>query len=422
VGYPFVCEFCTVRANVGPNLPPSGTMAALMMLERMRMVDAAHSWAPKTLTSYQGDVRRFERFCAGFQIPLPHLRHLPTAPPRGTHVLLLWSIEHYTLQVSSHATQELVGYNGARSLRSALSSLSTWTLSLGPTGSAYRSQNQVFGPDGVGPADDLLVSMTLGGMSRRLGTESRPPMAIRAQHVRWNIDHRTRLLADPDTHPALRHDLCLANLAELVFWLGWLRASEAFTLRWCDIEAISPAASASRGLPPNIGAFLLTLLESTKSHQTVQADVILASLTSSGFDLGACYTAAWLQRPAGRPLTDLIFRSARGKPWNSHFFRHAHLYPLLELQRLGGDPHLLPFDGSAPTKSLALLFYSMGSYRRGARSHVERHRPGCMRRASPDEIDNHGRWRSKNRSREPMPVHYYEPTLEDLLFLTLLCM
>jgi hypothetical protein len=64
----------------------------------------------------------------------------------------------------------------------------------------------------------------------------------------------------------------------------------------------------------------------------------------------------------------------------------------------------------------------MGSYRRGTRSHVERHRAGCIRKASPTEVANHGRGHSKNLSREPMVVHYYEPTLEDLLFLTLLCM
>ncbi len=76
-----------------------------------------------------------------------------------------------------------MGYTGARSLRSALGSVSAWTLALGPAGSAYRSQNHLFGPDGVASTDDLLTSMTLGGMSRRLGTESRPPTALRAEHV-----------------------------------------------------------------------------------------------------------------------------------------------------------------------------------------------------------------------------------------------
>jgi hypothetical protein len=48
-GYPFICELCTVRANVGPTPLPSAVMNALMMLEWMRLIDAAHSWAPKTL-------------------------------------------------------------------------------------------------------------------------------------------------------------------------------------------------------------------------------------------------------------------------------------------------------------------------------------------------------------------------------------
>jgi hypothetical protein len=183
-GYPFICEFCTVRANVGPSLPPSGTMTALMMLERIHMVDCAHSWAPKTLGGYQGGVCRFHRFCATSQLPLPHLRSLPQAPPHGHTVLLLWSMEHYTLQASSHVAHKFGGYPGERSLRSALGALNSWTLTLGPAGSAYRSQNHVFGPDGVSPMDNILVTMTLGGMSRRLGTDSRRPMAIQAEHVR----------------------------------------------------------------------------------------------------------------------------------------------------------------------------------------------------------------------------------------------
>jgi hypothetical protein len=93
-------------------------------------------------------------------------------------------MKHYTLQVSSHATQEFVGYRGAWSLQLALGSLNTWTLSLGPSGSAYRTQNLLFGSGGVSSTDDLLVQMTLGGMGRHLGAESRPPTAICANHVR----------------------------------------------------------------------------------------------------------------------------------------------------------------------------------------------------------------------------------------------
>jgi hypothetical protein len=155
-------------------------MNALMMLERMRMID---TWAPKMLVGYQGDVCQFHHFLDRFQIIRPHLQNLPTVPPHGKTILLLWSMEHYTLQASSHQTQEFGGYTGARSLSSALGSVSAWTLSLGPAGSAYRAQNHLFGPNGVAFTNDLLSSMTLSGMSHWLGTESCLPMAIQAEHV-----------------------------------------------------------------------------------------------------------------------------------------------------------------------------------------------------------------------------------------------
>jgi hypothetical protein len=95
-------------------------------------------------------------------------------------------------------------------------------------------------------------------------------------------------MLNPATPEELRYDLCLANLAKLFFWLGWLRATEAFSLRCCNIDCIPPQEAASRGLPPQCGAFLLQLLEYTKSPQSSQVDVIIASRTASDFDIGAC--------------------------------------------------------------------------------------------------------------------------------------
>jgi hypothetical protein len=121
-------------------------------------------------------------------------------------------------------------------------------------------------------------------------------------------------------------------------------------------------------------------------------------------------------------VTHPVFQGTTGKTWDSHYFRHTHLYHLLEQQRLEGDAYLHPYDGSTATHTIALLFYSMGTYRRGGTSFVKRHRTNCVRKATPDEVTNHGRWRSRNRGSEPMPTHYDEPILEDLLYITLLCM
>jgi hypothetical protein len=79
-----------VRANGGPSLPPSGTMQALMMLEHMRMIDAAHSWVPKTRVEYQGGCLPLSTFLCGLPDPAttppPATDCTPLKDPNFTHV------------------------------------------------------------------------------------------------------------------------------------------------------------------------------------------------------------------------------------------------------------------------------------------------------------------------------------------------
>jgi hypothetical protein len=80
-----------------------------------------------------------------------------------------------------------------------------------------------------------------------------------------------------------------------------------------------------------------------------------------------------------------------------------------------------PYDG-APGKIIEAKFYSFGMYRRGGRSQVTMRREGCVRAASKAEIAEHGRWRTHNGGYEAMSEHYNESTLEDHIYITLLCM
>jgi hypothetical protein len=54
----------------------------------------------------------------------------------------------------------------------------------------------------------------------------------------------------------------------------------------------------------------------------------------------------------------------------------------------------------------------MHSYRRGARSHVAVKRTGCIRKARPKEVEEHGRWRRK-RNNLPMVILYLASSLRD---------
>jgi hypothetical protein len=79
------------------------------------------------------------------------------------------------------------------------------------------------------------------------------------------------------------------------------------------------------------------------------------------------------------------------------------------------------YDGSKPGNSLADVFYSMHSYRRGARSHVAVKRAGCIRKARPEEVNEHGRWR-RVRSNLPMAILYLASSLRDRVAITRYCM
>ena len=79
------------------------------------------------------------------------------------------------------------------------------------------------------------------------------------------------------------------------------------------------------------------------------------------------------------------------------------------------------FDPNSERDNIPSRFYSMGCYRRGGRSHVAKKRPGCVRKATPAEVYEHGRWAIKTGT-EAAPIHYNEPSVPDKLDITLLCM
>jgi len=61
----FVCEGCTVLAILDRELHGKADFV-LLILERMRMIDVAHKWAPKTHIRYQGKLRFLQRFQSRF--------------------------------------------------------------------------------------------------------------------------------------------------------------------------------------------------------------------------------------------------------------------------------------------------------------------------------------------------------------------
>lgn len=267
---PFICELCTVRTHLGREVDPYISSDTLLLsLERMRMIDAAHYWAPRTLENACRTLRRVEKFFLTYRLPtihqqmqLPSLQH----PPKDISIPIFWSMEHYTTFPSSKREAPPT-WNTGRSQRSALSVYSAWHAAFcSPTNSYKDNDNRVMTVLSLSPSDNILSRMTAGGIGSRLGTESKPSQALSHNHIHWNQNHRHHQLTSKSSLH-LHYEIVAAQCVELIAWLGWLRSSEIFKLKIEDVELVPPVEGAVYNLPPKVGVILLTLLPSTKSSR-----------------------------------------------------------------------------------------------------------------------------------------------------------
>jgi hypothetical protein len=63
-----------------------------------------------------------------------------------------------------------------------------------------------------------------------LGTESRPPVALRYSHVASNQEFRGRKYDGCGNDWLSKYEYAAANFAETCAWGGWIRAAETFSL------------------------------------------------------------------------------------------------------------------------------------------------------------------------------------------------
>ncbi len=287
---------------------------------------------------------------------------------------------------------------------------------------AFDARHRPLSDMGGIPTDSLAYSYMTSGMSRRLGEESTPSHALLERHIFWIDNHLNTLYLAATTDEA-RAEISRAALANVVAWLGWLRAMELFSLKWNDLTVLEPQDGPTMDLPFGTGAILARLLPATKSSPTITADVVMAYTSASGLSIGKW--AHRLRASLGYAIIPVsqerIFQHPDGTLWTSHFFRSTYLWPLLHMQRLAGDAQLKQFDGINGNKTLEQIVYSMHSYRRGARSVVSKSRPGPMRQATNLEVNEHGRWEVK-RSNMKMDQLYLQWDIIDRLAITLFCM
>ena len=288
--FPFICELCSTRTQLGRELDPLNVKdTMLLMLERMRMIDTAHAHAVRTTNQMSNILKLVDRFFSGYGLPsihqqlmLPVIQH----PPKNLAITMFWSIALRTAIPSDRMQSNPISWNTARNQRSAISFYRTWWAKVCQPNTMYKdSDRRLLSDDNIGPTDNILSTCTARGMASRLGTESRPSFALNQRHIHWNQLARVRLL-NLDLTLEERYDCVAAQCAELIFWLGWLRSKETFTLQVEDVELTSPKDYGKYGLPKGVGVILLRLLPTTKTQRDKQADMVIAWKTSSGFHLG----------------------------------------------------------------------------------------------------------------------------------------
>ena len=413
----FVCELCSVRAVLGRELRTIRD-AQLMQFERMSILDKAWYLAENTHRSYQvklDQIVRFER-ATGVRILRPTFLVRPAA---GPEIPLMWCQEAYSLKASPMKRNEgadlTLSFTTVRQFRSALGHYQVMDMAVAdPTGAHINQAKQVLGAPGRS-TDSLVFSLHAAGLKARLGTHTKPSLALQDRHVRWlDADLNRRYLAATDAKQ--KEELAKAGLANLALWLLWFRSKELFNTDWEDIEVRIPDHSEEQELVNKAG-YVKWQLHESKTQRNKAVDTISAFRTLSGLSLGK-----WSLRARAYHTSGPIFSHPNGKRWDSRFFRQKYLYPSLRAQRALGDTALTPFTAQAGHR-IEDKFWSLHCYRRGGRSHVSTSKQVgtlTLARATTTQVYVHGRW-STSRSSEPIDKQYLQWTDWERLQITLCC-
>ena len=166
---PFICEACTVRAQLGTELEKTASHLSLLMLECMRLIDQANAWSPSTHSNYQaslGRLRKFERLHGVSLLHPTELSHPPCHPSIG----VMWAQQQYALQTptTNHTqSEERIRFGTTRALRRAASQFYLWDQQIAHPERMLRdpASCKVYLTDGVSPTDALGYGLMAAGMA-----------------------------------------------------------------------------------------------------------------------------------------------------------------------------------------------------------------------------------------------------------------
>jgi hypothetical protein len=188
--------------------------------------------------------------------------------------------------------------------------------------------NNVIGASHLSPTDSVIATLSNKGTRRRMGTESRPPVALRYNHVAFNQEFRGRQYDGCGNDWLSKYKYAATNFAETCAWGGWLRAAETVSLDDEDAEIITPANGALHNLPIGVGAVLLTLGPETKGKSSKRVNLTLPDTFASGIILHYWYLKLMECKEIFGWIGGPLFHHSNGQRWTSSYFKSTHVYPL----------------------------------------------------------------------------------------------
>jgi hypothetical protein len=109
-------------------------------------------------------------------------------------------------------------------------------------GHMYRDMDRnVIGASHLSPTDSGIATLDNKDTRRRMGTESRPLVALRYSHVAFNREFRGSQYGVCGDDWLSKYEYEAYKFSETCAWGGWLRAAEIFSLDDEGVEIITPA-------------------------------------------------------------------------------------------------------------------------------------------------------------------------------------
>jgi hypothetical protein len=183
----FICECCQVRALLNRELDRTHRDVALLMLERMRMIDVISNWRSTTLGQYAPALRALRAFEAWSGVPTLVATRL-ARPPTGPIYGIMYAQLRATLPKPGQ--EEGIKFNSSRKLRSAASMWYNLDMQLCYPEQATRDQHRrCYLTVRTSPSDALAYTFLNSGMARRMGDASQPSWTLAHCHIVY-IDRR----------------------------------------------------------------------------------------------------------------------------------------------------------------------------------------------------------------------------------------